>query len=63
MTFTFAAMAQSQSENNLNTVLITAKADALTQSAVESAKDYVKTIPGGASIVDLNQVREGRQST
>ncbi len=58
-----AAMAQSQGENNLNTVLITAKADALTQSTIESAKENVKTIPGGASIVDLNQVREGRQST
>ncbi|MEY4316987.1 MAG: hypothetical protein RI902_795 [Pseudomonadota bacterium] len=58
-----AAMAQSQGENNLNTVLITAKADALTQSTIDSAKENVKTIPGGASIVDLNQVREGRQST
>lgn len=61
--FSGAAMAQSQSVSNLNTVVIIGKSDALTQGSIESAKDYVKTIPGGASIVDLNQVREGRQST
>lgn len=61
--FSGAAMAQSQSVSNLNTVVITGKSDALTQGSIESAKDNVKTIPGGASIVDLNQVREGRQST
>ncbi|MEY2791968.1 MAG: hypothetical protein RL295_2133, partial [Pseudomonadota bacterium] len=56
-------MAQNQNVSDLNTVVITGKADSLTQSSIESAKDRVKTIPGGASIVDLNQVREGRQST
>ena len=61
--FSGAAMAQSQSVSNLNTVLITGKSDSLIQGSFESAKDNVKTIPGGASIVDLNQVREGRQST
>lgn len=57
------AMAQTNQETNLTTVLITGKADSLTQSSIETAKDSVKAIPGGASIVDLNQVREGRQST
>lgn len=61
--FSGVAMAQSQNVSNLNTVVITAKSDSMTQGAIESAKDNVKTIPGGASIVDLNQVREGRQST
>jgi iron complex outermembrane receptor protein len=57
------AMAQTNQENSLNTVVITGKADSLTQSSIATAKDSVKAIPGGASIVDLNQVREGRQST
>jgi iron complex outermembrane receptor protein len=57
------AQAQSVSAHNLNTVVVTAKPEALTQSAIERAKDNAKTIPGGASIVDLSQVREGRQST
>ena len=61
--FSGAAMAQSQSVGNLTPILITGKSDSLTQGSIESAKDNVKTIPGGASIVDLNQVREGRQST
>lgn len=56
-------IAQTQAVNSLNTVVITSKSDSLTQSSIESAKDNIKTIPGGASIVDLNQVREGRQST
>jgi iron complex outermembrane receptor protein len=58
-----AVMAQSESVINLNTVVITGKSDTLTQNSIESAKENVKAIPGGASIVDLNQVREGRQST
>ncbi len=58
-----AVMAQSESAINLNTVVITGKSDTLTQNSIESAKENVKAIPGGASIVDLNQVREGRQST
>jgi iron complex outermembrane recepter protein len=61
--FSGVAMAQSQNVSNLNTVVITGKSDSVTQGSIESAKDNVKTIPGGASIVDLNQVREGRQST
>jgi iron complex outermembrane receptor protein len=63
MAFSGAAMAQSQGVSNLNTVVITGKSDSMTQGSIESAKDKVKTIPGGASIVDLDQVREGRQST
>ena len=61
--FSGVAIAQSQDVSNLNTVVITGKSDSMTQGSIESAKDNVKTIPGGASIVDLNQVREGRQST
>ncbi len=61
--FSGAAIAQTQSVSNLNTVVITGKSDSMTQGSIESAKDKVKTIPGGASIVDLDQVREGRQST
>lgn len=63
MAFSGLVMAQSQTVNSMNTVVITGKSDSLTQASIESAKDNVKTIPGGASIVDLNQVREGRQST
>ena len=58
-----AALAQSSDSKGFDTVVITAKPNSLTQGSIESAKDHVKTIPGGASIVDLNQVREGRQST
>ena len=61
--FTSAAMAQSADGKGFDTVVITAQPNSLTQIAIESAKANVKTIPGGASIVDLNQVREGRQST
>lgn len=63
MAFSGLVMAESQTVNSMNTVVITGKSDSLTQASIESAKDNVKTIPGGASIVDLNQVREGRQST
>jgi iron complex outermembrane receptor protein len=58
-----AALAQSSDSKGFDTVVITAKPKSLTQGSIESAKDHVKTIPGGASIVDLNQEREGRQST
>lgn len=44
-------------------VIVMGRLGSLTQGTIESAKESVKTIPGGASIVDLNQVREGRQST
>lgn len=44
-------------------VIIMGRLGSLTQGTIDSAKESVKTIPGGASIVDLNQVREGRQST
>jgi iron complex outermembrane receptor protein len=60
---TGSALAQPSDGKGFDTVVITAKPNSLTQSSIESAKDNVKTIPGGASIVDLNQVREGRQST
>lgn len=63
MAFSGCAVAQNQPLNSMNTVVITARSDSLTQASIESARDNVKTIPGGASIVDLNQVREGRQST
>jgi len=44
-------------------VVVTGKVGSLAQATIDGAKENVKTIPGGASIVDLNQVREGRQST
>ena len=56
-------MAQSPGANILSTVVVTGRSDSLTQSDIDSAKDNVKAIPGGASVVDLNPVREGRQST
>jgi iron complex outermembrane receptor protein len=63
MAFAGTALAQSSEGKGFGTVVITAKPNSLTQDSIESAKEIVKTIPGGASIVDLNQVREGRQST
>ena len=48
---------------DLGTVVVTAQPDSLTQGAIDSAKEFVRTVPGGAAVVDLNQVREGRQST
>ncbi len=45
------------------TVEVVGKADSLTQVSIDSAQERVKTIPGGASVVDLDVVREGRQST
>ena len=60
---TGAAWAQSLDGKGFDTVVITAKPNSLIQNSMETAKENVKTIPGGASIVDLNQVREGRQST
>jgi len=47
----------------IETVLVIGKSESSTQNSIDAAKEYVRTIPGGASIVDLNQVREGRQST
>ena len=44
-------------------VVVTGRFGSMTQGTIDGAKENVKTIPGGASIVDLNQVREGRQST
>jgi iron complex outermembrane receptor protein len=58
-----AAFAQATSIQSLEAVVVTGKPESLTQNSIESAKESVKAIPGGASIVDLNQVREGRQST
>ena len=61
----FVNMAQAQANDapNLATVQVTGRVDSLTQGSIDSAKEMVKAIPGGASVVDLNQVREGRQST
>ena len=61
--FSSAALAQASSSQTLATIVVTSKSESLTQSSIESAKESVRAIPGGASIVDLNQVREGRQST
>ena len=55
--------AQSESPHGFNTVVVTGASESRTQSSMESAKERVKAIPGGASIVDLDLVREGRQST
>ncbi len=55
--------AQSSDIKTMGAVLVTSKPDPLTQSTIEGAKENVYSIPGGASIVDMNQVREGRQST
>ncbi|MFM6961038.1 MAG: TonB-dependent receptor family protein [Polynucleobacter victoriensis] len=44
-------------------VIVTGSSGSLTQGTVDGARENIKTIPGGASVVDLNQVREGRQST
>jgi iron complex outermembrane receptor protein len=56
-------LASTLSTAQSNTIVITGKSDSLTQNSIGSAKEDVKSIPGGASIVDLNQVREGRQAT
>lgn len=56
-------LASTLSTAQSNTIVITGKSDSLTQNSMGSAKEDVKSIPGGASIVDLNQVREGRQAT
>ncbi|WP_310614608.1 TonB-dependent receptor domain-containing protein [Limnohabitans sp.] len=63
LALTGAALAQSEDSKGFDTVVITAPPNSLTQNSIDSAKENVKTIPGGASIVDLNHVREGRQST
>jgi iron complex outermembrane receptor protein len=61
--FIGSALAQSSDGQGFDTVVIIASPNSLTQNSIESATEKAKTIPGGASIVDLNQVREGRQST
>jgi len=58
-----AVNAQTMITSPIETVLVIGKSESSTQNSIDAAKDYVRTIPGGASIVDLNQVREGRQST
>jgi iron complex outermembrane receptor protein len=62
-TLSGATLAQPFEGKSFDAVVITAQPNSLTQNSIESAKEIVKTIPGGASVVDLNQVREGRQST
>lgn len=47
----------------LATIEVVAQTASMTQSGIEAASANIKDIPGGAAIVDLNQVREGRQST
>lgn len=61
--FSTAAIAQSSNVQDLNAVVITGKFESLTQGDIERAKAKAKEIPGGAAVIDLNQVREGRQST
>lgn len=47
----------------LPTIEVIGQVDSLTQPSLQTAQEQVKTIPGGASVVDLDPVREGRQST
>ena len=60
----FLNMAQAQANDapNLATVQVTGRVDSLTQGSIDSAKEMVKAIPGGASVVDLNQVRESKDA-
>jgi iron complex outermembrane receptor protein len=62
-TLSSTALAQAFETKSFDNVVITAEPTSWTQNAMESAKEIIKTIPGGASILDLTQVREGRQST
>lgn len=55
--------AQSVQPNSVGTIDVVSQSESVTQSSIEMAKEKIKDIPGGASVVDLNQVREGRQST
>jgi len=57
------AWAQTTDASNVGTIEVTDTADSKTQASIERAREVVKTIPGGAAIVDLDHVREGRQST
>ena len=48
----------------LNPVVVTGEnSPSITQPSIDQAKARVKEIPGGASIVDMENVREGRTST
>jgi len=58
-----SACAWTVQAQSLGTVEIVGRAGSLTQAAIDSAQERVKNIPGGASVVDLNDAREGRQST
>ena len=57
------ASAQALQAQQLETVVITGSSHGLTQPTLEGAMAHAKAIPGGASVVDLDSVREGRQST
>ncbi|BDU57214.1 TonB-dependent receptor [Limnohabitans sp. MORI2] len=57
------AWAQSAALPRVATIEVIGQAESMTQSSIQAAQEKVKAIPGGASVVDLNQVREGRQST
>jgi len=61
--FVGAGHSQTNGDPSLSSVLVTGKTGSLTQNSMESAKENAKATPGGASIVDLSQAREGRQST
>lgn len=63
MAFASNVLAQSNKTQIEQTIEVVGKAESLTQNTFQNAKESVKSIPGGASIVDLNQVREGRQAT
>jgi iron complex outermembrane receptor protein len=63
MAFAGNVLAQSNKTQIEQTIEVVGKAESLTQNTFQNAKESVKSIPGGASIVDLNQVREGRQAT
>ena len=56
-----AALAEPIGE--LNPVVVSATADSLTQASLQSARDNLKTVPGGVWVEDLDSAREGRQST
>jgi iron complex outermembrane recepter protein len=55
--------AQSTAEANLGTVTVMGQVESFTQPSIARAAEQLKTIPGGVAVVDLNAVREGRQST
>jgi iron complex outermembrane receptor protein len=49
--------------HDVGTIEVVGQTESLTQTTLDGARAKTKEVPGGASVVDLNQVREGRQST